>query len=78
MSLSNPPGAGQHECPGGCGTAVKNKFYACRSDWYRLPQDLRRPINTLRIGSPEHLEAQADGMEWFRNHPPASPAGRSA
>jgi hypothetical protein len=78
MSLSNPPGAGKHDCPGGCGTAVKNKFYACRSDWYRLPQDLRRPINTLRIGSPEHLEAQADGMEWFRNHPPASPAGRSA
>lgn len=77
MSLRTPPGAGKHDCPG-CGEPVKNKFFACRSCWYRLPQDLRRPINTLRVGSPAQLEAQADGVRWYRENTPATRAGRSA
>lgn len=39
-----PLPAGTHRCPGGCGAAVHNRLFACRSCWAALPRDLQRPI----------------------------------
>ena len=36
---------GQHKCPRkGCQAQVPNERYACRNDWFALPNEVRRKI----------------------------------
>jgi hypothetical protein len=63
-------------CPG-CRTHVPQGVYACRDDWYRLPQDLRLAITTTykaldaRNGQTirEYQAAKKDGDAWFAANP---------
>lgn len=59
-----------HPCPAGCGKPVFTNQFACRTDWYRLPLDLRRAItSTYRRDRGAHLEAMGDAMQWYAEHP---------
>lgn len=62
-----------HACPGLCGRNVLNHLYACKPCWYRLPQDLRRPISdTYRRDPLAHLHAMGDARRWYLDHPAVS------
>ena len=55
-----------HNCPGGCGRQVPYHHFSCRSCWYRLPMDLRRPISGNWQRDPvAHAEAMLDAMQWY-------------
>lgn len=59
-----------HRCPGGCSRYVPQRQVACRSCWYRLPLDLRRPITATYQRDPEaHLDALLDALRWYRENP---------
>lgn len=76
-SAVSPPG--YHVCPGGCGELVGNARYACKPDWFRLPESLRRAIYSTvhaRIGVRAGVLAQA--RTWYRNNPrPPAPGSVS-
>jgi hypothetical protein len=58
-----------HTCPGGCGREVPGHLYACKPCWYRLPQDLRRPISANYGRDPEaHAQAMRDARRWYREN----------
>ena len=55
-----------HNCPGGCGRQVPYHHFSCRSCWYRLPMDLRRPISGNWQRDPvAHAEAMLDAKQWY-------------
>ena len=61
-----------HACPGGCGANVPNRLYACRQDWYRLPQEFRDAIWATAkapLLSPERRNALAAAGQWYRDNP---------
>jgi hypothetical protein len=66
-----------HTCPGGCGTNVTLRLFACRTDWYRLPIDLRRPIlDTAHLPLLNHsrADAVADAVQWYGKNPTTAAA----
>jgi hypothetical protein len=45
---------------------VPDHLFACRTDWYRLLADLRRPIGVNYQRDPDaHAEAMADAVRWY-------------
>lgn len=70
--------AGAHDCPGGCGAAVKRSQLACRTDWYRLPRDLRDAIDATYHSravesARDHRTLLAEALKWYRDHPRPAP-----
>jgi hypothetical protein len=63
-----------HDCPGGCGTQVLQSMLACRKDWFRLPEGLRRAVNfwypRRRTHPGQHRDAVAAALAWYRDNPP--------
>lgn len=62
-----------HTCPApGCTRQVPRTQFACRSDWYRLPLDIRAAINTgyraQALGG-QHRAAMGDAIDWYRANP---------
>lgn len=58
-----------HACPG-CGRpgVVRSKL-SCRSCWYRLPADLRRPISQFFRRDPaKHRQALAAAISWYADN----------
>lgn len=67
--ITTPPGR-THRCPGGCARQVPSHHFACRTDWFRLPINLREPISDNYLRDPAaHLAAMQDAMQWYREHP---------
>ena len=63
-----------HPCPGGCGTPVPRRRFACRGCWYRLPRDLRGPITAFYgVDRFAHAEAMIEAADWYRENPLAAP-----
>ena len=65
-----------HACPRpGCDRRVSDDMFACRPDWFALPEPVRRRIwQTWTTGDEGvHLAAMADAIEWYREHPPRRP-----
>jgi hypothetical protein len=63
-----------HMCPRPeCTRVVPDDMFACRGDWYALPERLRTAIwRGYRSGDvAAHAEAMATAREWYRDHPPA-------
>lgn len=59
-----------HGCPGNCGRRVPHHRFACRSCWYRLPTDLRRPIVAYyQVDPGAHAEAMVDAIHWYETQP---------
>lgn len=59
-----------HACPGNCGAQVFTHQFACRTDWYRLPLEIRRDITSnYRRDRAAHLEAMGDAMQWYTENP---------
>jgi len=59
-----------HACPGGCGHQVLNHEFACRTDWFRLPLDIRRGITgNYRRDPNAHFAAVRDAIDWYRENP---------
>lgn len=60
-----------HECPApACLRRVPRQQFACRGDWFRLPLELRRVISgNYRRDPGAHVEAMAEAMEWYEQHP---------
>ena len=55
-----------HNCPGSCGLQVPYHPFSCRSCWYRLPMDLRRPISGNWQRDPvAHAAAMLDAKQWY-------------
>lgn len=75
VATSGPRPPNTHACPGGCGVQVRSNLFACPSDWYRLPYEIRKAISTHYRRDPgAHFTAMSDAMEWYSNHPlPATP-----
>jgi len=62
-----------HQCPRPeCSRKVAGDMFACRGDWYALPQDIRDAIwATWNAGDLDgHAEATTDAIDWYRDHPP--------
>lgn len=62
-----------HDCPRPeCSRSVPDDMFACRGDWYALPERLRDAIwQAWRHGSAEdHYAAMDEAIEWYRAHPP--------
>jgi len=62
-----------HQCPRPeCSRTVADDMFACRGDWYALPQDIRARIwQGWRSGDvDEHRAAMVEAIEWYRDHPP--------
>lgn len=58
-----------HQCPRpGCTQRVPTDQYACRSDWYALPADIRTAIwRAWRRGDVEaHYLARKQAAQWYR------------
>ena len=60
-----------HQCPAPrCNRQVQEDRLACRTDWYRLPKDLRDRVWAAwyggGAGSPEHSEVVREAIEWYR------------
>lgn len=70
--MDNPP----HNCPGGCGAQVGFDMFACKEDWFRLPEALRKAINCAAARAKQypgaHRAAILAGHRWFRTHPRVS------
>lgn len=48
-------------------------LHTCQPCWYRLPQDLRRPISdTYRRDPLAHGHAMGDARRWYLDHPAVS------
>lgn len=61
-----------HECPRpGCTRAVDDDQYACRGDWYALPEEIRTRIwRTWRADNfPGHVAAMSQAAQWYRENP---------
>jgi hypothetical protein len=59
----------QHECPRkGCDARVPNERFACREDWFALPNEVRRKIlgtATLSVLAPRRRAAfRAAELAW--------------
>jgi hypothetical protein len=70
-----------HRCPRPeCDRKVSDDQYACRGDWYALPEVIRTKIwRAWRSGdTAAHMEAMGEALEWYHAHPPggAGPADR--
>jgi len=61
-------------CPAGCGRQKQSGLFACRTCWFRLPKDLRDPINhTWRSGDLDGwLAASEDALRWYLDNPATS------
>jgi hypothetical protein len=63
-----------HNCPA-CGVSgVPHAMLACRTDWYRLPGEVRSAVwlgyrNQWRDGGAAHRAAMAAASKWWREHP---------
>lgn len=65
-----------HACPANCGHQVFENQFACRTDWYRLPLEIRRGITgNYRRDPAAHIEAMGDAIEWYRANPKEAPRG---
>lgn len=66
------PSPTRHECPAPeCDAMVRNDYYACRRDWYRLPNRLRTMIYKTAdwpFGD-ERADAEAACIEYYQAHP---------
>lgn len=60
-----------HLCPAGCGAQVVYTRFACVTDWYRLPDALRRRITRgYQLTTPfEHAEAMREARRWYDANP---------
>jgi hypothetical protein len=59
-----------HACPGKCGRQVPRYQFACRSDWARLPAEIRQAItSTYKRDRLAHYEAMGDALDWYRENP---------
>jgi hypothetical protein len=62
-----------HQCPRPeCSRSVPDDMFACRGDWYALPQPIRDRIwAAWRAGDlDEHADACTHAITWYREHPP--------
>jgi len=62
-----------HKCPRPeCSRDVPDDQFACRGDWYALPERLRTEIwRGWRSGDTQaHAEAMSEALGWYREHPP--------
>jgi hypothetical protein len=62
-----------HKCPRPeCSRDVADDLFACRGDWYALPEAMRQAVwYGWRSGDAEaHATAMAQAIEWYREHPP--------
>lgn len=78
--MATRPRAGYHVCPGGCGSHVPNRLYACLPDWQRLPLPLQRAINETvggKLGWGARSIAVAQARDWYRSHQLPCPVERS-
>lgn len=60
-----------HQCPRpGCTRRVPMDMYACRSDWYALPVEIRTAIwRTWSAGDDAgHLAATTRARQWYRDN----------
>lgn len=63
-----------HACPCGCGAQIPHHQLACRTGWFRLPYDIRTDItSTYRRDPDAHIEAVAEALDWYREHPRPAP-----
>jgi hypothetical protein len=65
-----------HRCPRPeCDRKVPDEQYACRGDWYALPEEIRSRIwHGYRTGdTAAHMAAMGDALEWYHAHPTRSP-----
>ena len=66
-----------HACPApDCEIkTVRSEYFACRRDWYRLPNVLRRQIwdTAGEPWSDERSDAVANCVEYWRTHPLRTP-----
>lgn len=63
-----------HECPAPwCDRRVPQTMFACRADWYRLPQELRNDIwagyRDQSDGGEAHRLAMAAAMAFYADNP---------
>lgn len=65
------PRQSTHDCPAGCGAQVDHQKFACTTDWYRLPSELRARITSTyrRELVREHRAAMAEAVRWYGEHP---------
>jgi len=62
-----------HQCPRPeCSRSVPDDMFACRGDWYALPEALRQSIwrGWTRGTTDEHHSAMSAALDWYREHPP--------
>ena len=62
-----------HKCPRPeCTRRVPDDLFACRGDWYALPERLRTAVwSGWRSGDADlHAQAMRDAIDWYREHPP--------
>lgn len=68
-----------HQCPAPDCTSdrpVPGHLFACRTDWYRLPADIRRRIwDTAWTLGPDREDAVAAAIEHWATHPRGPRAG---
>lgn len=61
-----------HRCPRpGCTAQVPTDMFACRGDWYALPETIRTAMwRAWRSGhDDDHFAARQDAAAWYRDHP---------
>jgi hypothetical protein len=62
-----------HTCPApGCTRQVPRTQFACRTDWYRLPEPLRDAVWAGYRAGPlgdQHTAAMADAIDWYAANP---------
>ena len=68
-----------HTCPRpGCDRAVSDDMFACRPDWYALPEQIRADIwSGYRGEHADHAGAMVEAIKWYRAHPPRHRAART-
>jgi hypothetical protein len=58
------------ECPGGCGTQVARRRFACKPCWYRLPESYRDAIKRNHHRNTEaRFVAVHNATGWYMEHP---------
>ena len=58
-----------HQCPRPeCSRKVADDMFACRGDWYALPQDIRDAIWHGYLT--DDAAAMVAAIDWYREHPP--------
>ena len=61
-----------------CGTMMRAGLVACKTDWYRLPEEIRDRVN--RNFTPKsdptaaYVQAVNDALAWFAANPAEAPA----